>query len=185
MTPEERVLEAYYERLTVFPVDKSRVISIEFQSADPELAARVANTIADTYLALQQTRAAGADPRGRPAGSPARSTMLRKRVAEAEAKVEEFRAKTNLFIGTNNTSLSNQTLGEFEPRSRGGALAEGRARVEGAAHPRPAQARRPLESADMLNSELIRRLASSASRCGRSSPSSPRRCSTTIRASRS
>src|SRR5215510_4782697 len=32
MTPEERVIEAYYERLTVFPVDKSRVIAIEFQS---------------------------------------------------------------------------------------------------------------------------------------------------------
>ena len=48
MTPEERVLEAYYERLAVFPVDKSRVIAIEFQSADPELAAKVANTIADS-----------------------------------------------------------------------------------------------------------------------------------------
>ena len=58
-------------------------------------------------------RAPGSDPRGRAAGSPARSTLLRKRVAEAEAKVEDFRAKTNLFIGTNNTSLSNQTLGEF------------------------------------------------------------------------
>src|SRR5262249_45089795 len=45
MTPEERVLEAYYERLTIFPVDKSRVIAIEFSSSDPELAAQVANTI--------------------------------------------------------------------------------------------------------------------------------------------
>src|SRR5256714_12856677 len=50
MTPEERVLESYYERLTVFPVDKSRVISVEFQSSDPELAARVANAVADNYL---------------------------------------------------------------------------------------------------------------------------------------
>src|ERR1051325_1406750 len=53
MTPEERVLEAYYERLTVFQVDKSRVISVEFQSANPELAAKVANTIADEFLATQ------------------------------------------------------------------------------------------------------------------------------------
>src|ERR1051325_4290187 len=51
MTPEERVLEAFYERLTAFPVDKSRVIAIEFQSADPELASRVANAVADNYLA--------------------------------------------------------------------------------------------------------------------------------------
>src|SRR5262245_22066823 len=54
MTPEERVLEAYYERLTVFPVEKSRVIAIEFQSADPDLAAKVANTIADDFLSVQQ-----------------------------------------------------------------------------------------------------------------------------------
>jgi len=38
MTPEERVLEAYYQRLTAFGVDKSRVIAIEFSSAEPELA---------------------------------------------------------------------------------------------------------------------------------------------------
>jgi len=111
MTPEERVLEAYYERLGVFQVDKSRVISIEFQSADPELAARVANAIADNYVTFQQvarqeqTRAAGRWLGGE-------IDVMRKRVAEAEAKVEEFRANTNLFIGTNGTTLSSQTLGE-------------------------------------------------------------------------
>ena len=50
MTPEERVLEAYYDRLTVFPVEKSRVIVIDFLSENPELAARVANAIADAFL---------------------------------------------------------------------------------------------------------------------------------------
>src|SRR5215469_10407419 len=39
MTPEERVLDSYYERLNVYPVDKSRVITVEFQSYDPDLAA--------------------------------------------------------------------------------------------------------------------------------------------------
>ena len=32
LTPEERVLEAYYERFTAYAVDKSRVIVVEFQS---------------------------------------------------------------------------------------------------------------------------------------------------------
>src|SRR5262245_8405229 len=54
MTPEERVLDAYFERLTAYAVDKSRVIVVEFQSRDPELAARVVNSIADGYLVLQQ-----------------------------------------------------------------------------------------------------------------------------------
>ena len=54
-TPEERVLKSYIERLVAFQVDKSRVIAIEFESQDPELAAQVVNAIADGYLVLQQT----------------------------------------------------------------------------------------------------------------------------------
>src|ERR1700681_4879634 len=44
LTPEERVLDAYFDRFTAYAVDKSRVIVIEFQSRDPDLAARVANS---------------------------------------------------------------------------------------------------------------------------------------------
>ena len=54
MTPEERVLTAYYDKLTVTPVDKSRIINIDFISQSPELAARVANAIADAYLVRQR-----------------------------------------------------------------------------------------------------------------------------------
>src|SRR4030088_841905 len=54
LTPEERVLDAYFDRYAAYAVDKSRVIVIEFQSLDPELAARVANSIAEGYLVLQQ-----------------------------------------------------------------------------------------------------------------------------------
>src|SRR6185437_4037283 len=35
MTPEERVLDAYFDRLTAFAVDKSRVIVVQFESRDP------------------------------------------------------------------------------------------------------------------------------------------------------
>src|SRR5882672_2712185 len=157
MTPEERVLEAYYERLAVFPVDKSRVIAIEFQSSDPELAASVVNSVADNYIAIQQgarqdqTRAASKWLSGEIDG-------MRKRVAEAEAKVEEFRSKTNLFIGTNNTTLSSQTLGESNrdlaaARSQKNEL-ESKARFIRDLLKRGAN----LESADAINSERIRSL---------------------------
>jgi exopolysaccharide transport family protein len=157
MTPEERVLEAYYERLAVFPVDKSRVIAIEFQSSDPELAASVVNSVADNYIAIQQgarqdqTRAASKWLSGEIDG-------MRKRVAEAEAKVEEFRARTNLFIGTNNTTLSSQTLGESNrdlaaARSQKAEL-ESKARFIRDLLKRGAT----LESADVINSERIRQL---------------------------
>jgi succinoglycan biosynthesis transport protein ExoP len=157
MTPEERVLEAYYERLTAFPVDKSRVIAIEFQSADPELAARIANTIADTYLSMQQnarqgqTRAAGQWLAGQ-------IEVMRKLVAEAEGKVEEFRGKTNLFIGSNNTMLSNQTLGESNrdlaaARSQKAEL-ESKARVIRDLLKRGGG----LEASNLFDSERLRRL---------------------------
>src|SRR5258708_22546636 len=54
LTPEERVLEAFYDRYTAYAIDKSRVIVIEFQSRDPELAARVTNSIAEGYLVLHR-----------------------------------------------------------------------------------------------------------------------------------
>src|SRR5450432_665073 len=54
LTPEERVLDAYFDRFAAYAVDKSRVIVIEFQSRYPELSARVANAIAEGYLVLQQ-----------------------------------------------------------------------------------------------------------------------------------
>ena len=53
MTPEERVLDAYFDRLTAYAIDKSRVIVVEFQSRAPDLAARVANSISDGYPVRQ------------------------------------------------------------------------------------------------------------------------------------
>jgi polysaccharide biosynthesis transport protein len=52
--PDERVLERFYERLSVYQIEKSRVIAIEFRSEDPDLAAQVANAVADEFLVVQQ-----------------------------------------------------------------------------------------------------------------------------------
>ena len=46
VSPEERALEKFSERLTAYAADKSRVIVAEFQSRDPELAAKVVNAVA-------------------------------------------------------------------------------------------------------------------------------------------
>src|SRR5947207_5294779 len=158
MTPEERVFDSYYDRLVVFPVDKSRVVAVEFQSFDPELAARAANTVAESFLAVQQaakqdeTRAAGRWLGGE-------IEVLRRRLADAEAKVEGFRSKSNLFVGTNNTTLSNQQLGELN--SQLAAARSQRADAESKARfiRETLQSGKSLDSADFLNSELIRRLS--------------------------
>ena len=53
-SPEERVLEKYFDRLLVYPVARSRIVAIEFTSQDRALAAKAANTIAETYLEFQE-----------------------------------------------------------------------------------------------------------------------------------
>jgi succinoglycan biosynthesis transport protein ExoP len=158
MTPEERVFKSYFDRLSAFQVEKSRVIAIEFESQDPVLAAQVANAIAEGYLVLQQaakqeqTRAAGNWLSGE-------IERLRARTSEAEAKVEQYRAKTNLFIGNNNTTLSNQQLGDFNAQlaaARGQKSdAEAKARLIREA----LKAGGPIEFSDITNSELMRRLS--------------------------
>jgi polysaccharide biosynthesis transport protein len=158
MTPEERVLDAYFDRLTAYAVDKSRVIVVEFQSRDPELAARVANSIVDGYLVLQQD-ARQAQAKSASQWLSGEIESLRRKVAEAESRVEDFRSKSSLFIGTNNTSLSNQQMGELNTQlNNARALksdAENRARLIR----EMLQSGRPIEASEVLNSEFMRRLS--------------------------
>jgi len=157
MTREERTLEAYYDRLNVSAIDKSRVITIDFSSADPDLAARVANAIATTYLTMQQqakqsqTRAAGDWLAGE-------IDKMRKRVADAEAKVEDYRSRSNLYVGANNTSLSSQQLTDLNSQiaAARGQQADLQARAKQLRD--LVRSGKPIESSDIANSESMRRL---------------------------
>jgi polysaccharide biosynthesis transport protein len=158
MTPEERVLEAYFAKLTVAPVDRSRVIAISFASSDPELSARVANAVADGYLELQQ---AAKQEQARSAGQWLAGEIenLRKKVAEAEAKVEEFRSKSNLFIGPNNTSLGTQQLSEVNSQIAAARGQKADAETKARLIREMLRVGRPLEASEVLNSGLIERLS--------------------------
>jgi len=57
-TLEERVLARYGDNLAVHAPDGEALIVIAFYAADPELAARTANAIADAYLALRSSATA-------------------------------------------------------------------------------------------------------------------------------
>jgi succinoglycan biosynthesis transport protein ExoP len=157
MTREERAVEAYYDHLSVQAVDKSRVIAIDFRSANAQLAANVANAIAQGYLRLQQTatldqtRAAGDWLAGEIA-------KMRKKVADDEDKIAQYRAQKNLFVGSNNTSLPNQQLSEINSQI---AAARGRqADLEARAQRLRALIRsgKVIDSSDVANSDTMRRL---------------------------
>lgn len=158
ITPEERVLEVYYARLNVFAIDRSRVISVNFESRDPDLAARVANAVADGYLELQQFIK---QEQARTAGQYLSGEIdnMRKRVAEAEARVEDFRSRSNLFTGPNSANLASQQLADINSQiaiARGQkADAETKARLIRSM----IESGRQLEASEILNSDLIRRLS--------------------------
>jgi tyrosine-protein kinase Etk/Wzc len=157
LTPEERVLDAYYERFAAYAVDKSRVVVIEFQSRDPDLAAQVANSIADGYLVLQQgARRDQAKSAGQWLSGEIEN--LRKKVAEAESRVEEFRSKSSLFVGTNNTTLSNQQMGELNTQLNNARALRSDAESKARMIRDMLQPGKSIEASEVLNSELIRRL---------------------------
>jgi succinoglycan biosynthesis transport protein ExoP len=158
LTPEERVLEAYYDRFTAYAVDKSRVIVVDFQSRDPELAVRVANSIAEGYLVLQQ------DARQQQAKSASQWLSneiedLRKKVSKAESQVEDFRSKSSLFVGTNNTTLSNQQMGEINTQLNNARALKSDAESKARLIKEMLQSGKPIEASEVLNSELVRRLS--------------------------
>ena len=158
MTPEERVLEAYYERLTVFPVDKSRVIVIDFLSEDPELAAQVANAISDGYLRLLQ-KVKQDQAQNATQVLAGQVETLRKKVVEAEGKVEAYRARSNLLVGNNNTTLSAQQLGDMTAQLSAARAQKADAEAKAQLIREMLKSGQPVESSDILNSELIRRLS--------------------------
>jgi succinoglycan biosynthesis transport protein ExoP len=158
MTPEERVLDAYYDRLTVSPLEKSRVITIDFLSEDPELAAQVANAIADAYLERQ--RGVKQD-QAKSAAQYLSSQIepLRRKVVEAEGKVEAYRAQSNLLVGNNNTTLSAQQLGDMTAQLSASRALKSDAETKAKLIREMLKNGQPIESSDVLNSELIRRLS--------------------------
>lgn len=157
MSPEERVLESYYERLNAFAVEKTRVIVVEFSSADAELAARVANAIASGYLSMQQS-AKQSQTRAASDWLAHEIASMRTKVADAETKVEEYRAKSNLYVGANNSSLPNQQLSEVN--SQISAARAQKADLEARARElrQLLKSGRTIDSSDVANSDSMRRL---------------------------
>jgi polysaccharide biosynthesis transport protein len=154
---EDRVLENYYERLLVYPVGRSRIIAIEFRSRDPELAAKGANTVAELYLNLQEG-AKKDTARNASSWLGINIEALRRRVADAEAKVEEFRGKSGLFVGTNNAPINAQHLSELNTQLAQARTAKADAEAKAKLIRDMIKGGRAFEIPDVANNELIRRL---------------------------
>ena len=117
-TPEEifeneraRVIDSFLDNLEVLPDGRSRVITIAFTAERPELAARIANTIADLYL-VEQLEAKYEATRRATEWLNERTAELRERVRASEDAVEAFRRQAGLIEGRGGT-LATQQVAEL------------------------------------------------------------------------
>jgi uncharacterized protein involved in exopolysaccharide biosynthesis len=156
-SPEDRVLEKYYDRLLVYPVARSRIVAVEFTSKDPALAAKGANTIAEAYLEKQE---GAKKDTARSASSWLAGAIepLRKKVAEAEGKVEEYRGKAGLQMGGNNTLVTSQQLGDLSGQLASARTAQADSQAKARIIKDAIREGRMFEIPDVANNELVRRL---------------------------
>ena len=108
---QAKTLLALRKRLVVKRADKVLVIDVSVTSRDADKAARLANAIADAYLADQaQARADAANQAS--SALTARLAELQARVKDAENAVEDYRAANNLVVSTGQL-VSDQQLNEL------------------------------------------------------------------------
>ena len=107
----EQVLERYFDRLRVYQANGTRVVTVQFSSTDPRLAADIPNAITREFLAAQRTLKRGAGPDE--LNSLRRElTAIKARLEEAEAAVAAARENADVFDGQNST-LATQELSEL------------------------------------------------------------------------
>jgi uncharacterized protein involved in exopolysaccharide biosynthesis/Mrp family chromosome partitioning ATPase len=109
---EERVLAEMRKKLKVYSIDSSRVIVIEFSSADRTLAAKIPNDIAAAFLQLQGAAKSESNADATKWLEP-EIEALRAKVREADAKVAAYRSNSDILIGQNNSVLATQQLSEL------------------------------------------------------------------------
>lgn len=108
----ERVVDSFLKDLGVSGKGQSRVIEIFFTSEDPAKAAKIVDTVADTYIVEQLEAKYVATQRANEWLS-GKLQELRKKVAESEGAVEEYRRRAGLLQGKEGTLLSQQQVSDL------------------------------------------------------------------------
>jgi succinoglycan biosynthesis transport protein ExoP len=129
---ERTAVEALLKNLTVFRGDIANVIDVTFTSQDPNKAAKIANAVADTYIA--------ADLETRLKSTKTVSQWLQNRLLELKAQtldadraLQNYKIANNL-LGTGKNLLSSEQLSELNTQLTNArvAVAETKARFDGA-----------------------------------------------------
>ncbi|ODT70739.1 MAG: hypothetical protein ABS75_11460 [Pelagibacterium sp. SCN 63-23] len=106
---DETVLNTLYQRLTATQERDSAIISVGVSSTDPQLAADIANAVANAHVARRADLSIS-DTAEASGWLLDEINRLRVSVQEAESAVADFRVENDLFVGQNNTGLLDQQL---------------------------------------------------------------------------
>lgn len=159
--PEERILKAFQERLQVYQVESSRVITVEFSSEDPMLAAAVPNAMMKAYIALQSGAKLDTSTEAARWLEP-EIASLREKVRDADRKVADYRASSDILSAGQGETLATRQLSDISTelgRIRG-ERANAEARAEGVRN--ALSSGRPLDTfPDVVASPMVQRLKES------------------------
>lgn len=125
----ERLLNKFTGNLDVYQVDGSRVIAVRFKSKDPELAARIANTVVNEYRMLQDNAKRAVTTNTADALAP-QVARLENEVEAAQRKAAEFRAGADLLLGSENRTLNQQQLTELSSQVSSAIVAKSQAEAQ-------------------------------------------------------
>jgi uncharacterized protein involved in exopolysaccharide biosynthesis len=167
MSEEQRVMDHYFDKLSAFEVPVSSVITIKFESRDPELAMKVANKVAENYVSF--SRETLAEPTGEAREWLASQIeSLRRKVVDAETTVERFRAEAGIFLGAK-AKLNNEELSSLNSQIILASAARSEAEAKAASIRELLKRTGAVDtSSDVLNSSLIQRLREQQVRLTRS-----------------
>jgi succinoglycan biosynthesis transport protein ExoP len=157
LSPEDRILESFADKLAVLSPTKTRVLSVEFTSRNPDLAASGANVVADSYIEMVQE---AKRDNARVAANSLRSLVedLRNRVNDAEAKAEEFRSGAGLLVGSNNATINTQQLGDLANQLSISHTAQADSQAKAEILREMLKQNRVGEIPDVANNEFMRRI---------------------------
>lgn len=158
MSPEDRILDKFSEKLLVFQVPKTRVLQIEFTSEKPELAARAANVIANLYIKKRSAAKKGDTLKARDWLAETIRT-LRPKVEEANLAVARFRDQNGLLRGPSDRTTVSQELGELTTKLSDARSQQSDAQAKSSIIKRMLRSGRIMDIPDVAKDELIRRIA--------------------------
>src|SRR5579863_468923 len=158
ISPEDRAIDTFEERLAAYSPPKTQVVMIDFWAHDPALAARVANETAAVYL-QRQVDAKRAIAKSAADALTTQITDLKAKLLGAADDVERYRAANGLLAGNNNMTITAQQLADMNTDLSHARTEQADSQAKATLIRQLLREGRVSEIPDVANNDLIRRIA--------------------------